>query len=507
MNQNRITFRSAFAMAIAAMIIITGDSVLAANGTWTQTGTGGTWSDTGNWSGGTVAGGSGSTADFSTIDITADNTVHLDTSRTISGLTFGDTDTGTAAGWVLDDNGNPANVLTLGSAPTITVNDLGAGKSVEISAGIAGTAGLTLTKEGDGTLTLSGGGNLGGILQVNGGTVTIADGTLASRWFFADNGGHILVTGGVWTVTCNNTIPTIGSKNVAGATAHYTQTGGSVALTSVSPLLRTSEQAIQKGDLTFSGGTFSAGWIVIGMRGDSTATISDAALVSLSVAFDFGHSKYIGDPGARVLNLGDGVNFDGGSSINDGGTSGILATPIVRRRVWWRNPVATFNFNGGTLRATADSADYMLDLVVVSVQDSGGIIDNDGHAITITKPLLHGGVADTDGGLVFKGAGTTTLGGVNTYTGPTTIEAGTLAMAVGSDLHDDTAVVIKTGAKLQLDENITVYSLTFDSKGQLGGTWGAVGSGATHEDAFFDGAGILTVIYSEPIRGTVIIVQ
>jgi hypothetical protein len=40
----------------------------AANGTWTNTSSGGLWSGTGNWSGGTVADGSGNAADFNTVD-------------------------------------------------------------------------------------------------------------------------------------------------------------------------------------------------------------------------------------------------------------------------------------------------------------------------------------------------------------------------------------------------------------------------------------------------------
>ena len=49
------------------------------------------WSTTGNWSGGTVANGTDGIADFSTLNITADDTVHLDTARTIGQLKFGDT--------------------------------------------------------------------------------------------------------------------------------------------------------------------------------------------------------------------------------------------------------------------------------------------------------------------------------------------------------------------------------------------------------------------------------
>jgi len=129
-------------------------AALAASGVWTNSAGGGLWSTPTNWSSGMIADGSGSTAYF-TNDITTDTTVHFDMSRTLTALTFGDGNTETASGWTLDDNGNAANTLTLaGTSPTITVNALGSGKGVTISAVIAGTTGWN--KVGTTGLTLTG---------------------------------------------------------------------------------------------------------------------------------------------------------------------------------------------------------------------------------------------------------------------------------------------------------------------------------------------------------------
>src|SRR5206468_859950 len=73
-------------------------ATFAANGTWNPTGFtgangGGLWSDTTRWTGGTVADGAGFLADFGTLNISADTTVNLDSSRTIGQLRFIDTTT------------------------------------------------------------------------------------------------------------------------------------------------------------------------------------------------------------------------------------------------------------------------------------------------------------------------------------------------------------------------------------------------------------------------------
>src|SRR5690606_27844344 len=121
-----------------------------------------------------VASGIGAQSSFDLLDITADVTVRLDSSRTIGSMIFADLDPATAAGWIIDNNDNPANVLTLATeagSPAITVNALGTGKEVTISAALAGTGGFT--KAGAGTLVLSGANTLTGGISLDVGTLAI----------------------------------------------------------------------------------------------------------------------------------------------------------------------------------------------------------------------------------------------------------------------------------------------------------------------------------------------
>ena len=171
---------SRFLTLIIATIGFAGPVARAADGIWSNATGGGLWSDAANWSGGTIADGSGTTANFNTLDLLADITAHLDASRTLGALVFGDTATATAGGWLLDDNASGgANVLTLdGTTPAITVNAMASGKGATISAAIAGVAGLT--KSGAGSLTLSGANIYGGGTTVNGGTLKILGANLPS---------------------------------------------------------------------------------------------------------------------------------------------------------------------------------------------------------------------------------------------------------------------------------------------------------------------------------------
>ena len=215
----RLVCRSTLFLIVTLLGFALGTTGLRAqNGIWTNTASGGLWSGAANWTNGIIADGVTSTADFSTLNITATNTVHLDASHDLNALLFGDTGTNANSGWILDDNASSGGyVLTLDGVtnvvantpynttnttpPAITVNALGSNSIVTISANIAGLAGLQ--KNGAGTLELSGNNSFSGFATYdnngnpfNQPVVTMAGGTLlVSSSSALGQSGSVVFTG------------------------------------------------------------------------------------------------------------------------------------------------------------------------------------------------------------------------------------------------------------------------------------------------------------------------
>jgi autotransporter-associated beta strand protein len=216
----------------------------SASGTW-NVDADGLWSIPGNWLNGISASGAGNIADFSTLNITADRTVTLDTPQTIGTLRFGD-----PAGlqnWTVNSSSGAALTLAAG-APAIVVNQ----NTATLSVSLAGTNGFT--KSGPGTLVLNADNSFSGTLNLDSGSTSANDGvvcitssaalgSVASPINFRDNTGGAAVgslqldgsAGGInvtqnFSTACrnNNTTPTFeslaGTNTLAGT--NFVQVGG-----------------------------------------------------------------------------------------------------------------------------------------------------------------------------------------------------------------------------------------------------------------------------------------
>jgi autotransporter-associated beta strand protein len=141
-------------------------TVTTAPGTWTADASA-NWSETSRWLTGIVATGAGQTANFSTINITGNRTITLDTPRTIGNLKFGDA-SGAQTWTVAGTNGL---TLSTGSAtaPLLTITN-----TLTISAPVSGTNGFT--KTGTGTLILTGNNPLSGTVSIDTTSSSLNDG-------------------------------------------------------------------------------------------------------------------------------------------------------------------------------------------------------------------------------------------------------------------------------------------------------------------------------------------
>jgi autotransporter-associated beta strand protein len=394
----------------------------------------GIWSATTNWANGIVASGTDSNADFSTINISADRTVMLDSSRTIGNLIFGDT-TG-AQNWIMNSSGG--NVLTLAvssGSPTISVTN----NSATLNLPIAGTAGLT--KSGAGTLVLSGNNSYTGETFANAGTLSLASiggggsannitvgnspGSSAVLNILpganitnndiiigetATSPGAIFQSGGTFTQAQGANIADFRIGDATSAYGYYQLSGGTLNANEVgigggnggnatigvmditggnyvSPGFLTLARGVGSlGAMNVSGGTVSLSGTVGGSSIGLMWNGSGASYGELNI---FGSGSVVGPANTTyLLNFnpfsGGGTSQSGVVNLNSGGTlqiGGVInSAPAFG--------TSLLNFNGGTLKAQVANPAFISSISGAYIYSGGAVIDDNGAAIGITQSLL-----------------------------------------------------------------------------------------------------------------------
>jgi autotransporter-associated beta strand protein len=423
---------------IAAVAVLAGAMAAhAADGTWTNTTSGGLWSGGGNWSGGTVADGASFTADFNTIDITADNTVHLDSSRTLGTLVFGDTATGTAAGWVLDNDGG-ANVLTLNGARTLTVNALGTDERVEISADI--TSDGTVTKTGAGELYLTGDLNYGTTAR----DLVIDDGTLTVN---PPSGNGI--NANLITINSGGTLRYGGNNSISDSARLDVASGGTLDVNGYSDSI---------GRLTGAGNITGGGRLYLS-GGASVSTFSGTfggtVAIEINGYFEQDFSGLISNTGQPRINKGtlgvSSASTFGLMNIGSGTDTGTLK--YLGTGETCGVPMLLLGTTGG---ATFDQSGTGLWKLTWGMRNDNG--DNQTKTVTLTGSTA--GTGEISGPIIYShqpaerrlsnlvksGTGTWTLSGTSYYTGTTTVNAGALVVDGATDAAS--AVTVNSGGTL-----------------------------------------------------------
>ncbi len=370
----------------------------AGNGidTWSSTGTTANWGGTGaggNWTGANTPPITGDSlifdADNSTGgglgDILTDNlTVGGSNLWTFANLTF----TVNAPAYIIAPGTaggqGPGAGFTLGTATPATVINQNSGSSMVVKDPLTlGPANQTMALSGGGNLTLS------GLISGTGGITVTGTGTL------------ILTNGGVTAVAAENYT---GATVVNGAT-----------LTLFGPNAATS--AIYKSSsLTIANG----GMVIVGA--DNALAGSAGTLGALPITNGIGGtltSLSTADAGVGTSTHIRGLLTLNGGTLANGGTGNQPA-------------FGSWDLDDGVVVGAGTATTSVISALNVVPDQAGGTVFNVGVSgaspdLDVQGTLIRG-TSQADTGIIKQGAGTMQLDGINTYTGPTTISAGTLSI-------------------------------------------------------------------------------
>ena len=412
-------------------------------GHWTGLGANNNWSTGGNWDQNAVP--------IFPIGLTFAGSTRLANNNDLSGITAASITFDAAAGaFVLGGNGitlagnigfngNPATPIT----QTINLNmawsasetiDTPANGNLTLGGNLTSSVDTSLIKIDTGTLTL-GGANTILSWDLNGGTTTITGNTTING-----DGGRIYVGDGDALANCNGTL-------VIQPGAVLT-VQGSFGDTFVIGRDSGSGTVIQNGG-TFTFNPANNQTIWLGATGNS-ATRSE---------YDMNGGLLDMSQNTLGIGLGAGVLMTG--SVYQ--VSGVISN-VYNLWVGWGNGHGVYTLSGGSiyigaLGITTTSGNYAVNLgggtvwayqswassLNMTLTGSNGPVTFNpaGNNITLS------GVLSGTGGLTVAGGGTLELSGANTYTGDTTVNAGTLQLdQTGSSLG---AFRLTSGALLNLN--------------------------------------------------------
>lgn len=211
--------------------------------------------------------------------------------------------------------------------------------------------------------------------------------------------------------------------------------------------------------------------IWIGRGGAGYMTIADDAVVDVSnglVAFFGGELARDNIGNAKNENCVSFLYLNGGTLLTQCIKSGASDPNNHRLRVG-------MYFNGGTLKATADSDSFIMipygDTTPdgnVRVMANGGTIDTNGHTINV-RQKLDPPSSGTSGDLVITGGGTYTQTGVTAYNGRTIVDGNT--KYIKNNASSNLKLVVKAGSSFQnaatLASRVAGESLTFEDGAKL----------------------------------------
>ena len=365
------------------------------------------------------------------------------------------------------------NSLTLSGTNSYTGNTNVTGGTLQISGATnTGSSVLNVGSGSAGAFTVATGGSFAttGALNLGSGTTgnaltvqsgaTMNVGSIANPWGSSYSVSGTLTSAGAWTVSTNRTTDTFngsGTINAASLTLGNATTGMNYSGTGAINLSGSVTVATNNGAgapfYTQSGGTLNASGMLLGDNVTNTS-------------------------GSRTFNLTGGrVNLGAGGIASTGSTA---ATRVV-------------NLGTGTLGASADwSSSLPMNLTTVAGVTINTLDSADNStARTIT---LSGVLSGTSNSLTKDGAGILVLSATNTYTGPTTISAGTIQLGAAGTTGAlaPTSAITNNGSLVINRSNAAAQGTDF---GTIGGTGSLTqaGSGTTTLNAANTYSGATTI--------------
>ncbi len=348
-------------------------------------------------------------------------------------------------------NGSSVNGIKLfGSNRTTTFNN-----TVSATGKWFGLTGATTTMAVGGAFTS------GDIYVMNGGTLKLnAGGTIATSALrlggdFGNTGNQNQTLGGTLQFTSltggqsfASVINTVTGNSSGSLLIDSLNTSGTNTLAGASFLdadLKT--QVASGGTLSFTGGSIDVKIRKLTIGGAGTTIINEP----LTSSFAAGGLLVKEGSGTLILqgtsNTYTGTNNAtlnaNGTAIN-AGTLGIYGDTSLGLA-----PAGAYNnirFTGsGTLQDTANNLSLNANRNINIASGATATFDSNGNTFTV-----NGVINGTGGNLAKTGAGTLVLNGANTYSGTTTINAGTLTAGVGSLVSVGNGVTVNSGGTLLL---------------------------------------------------------
>jgi autotransporter-associated beta strand protein len=398
-------------------------------------------------SGGDVAWNSGGAG---AISLTGTSTVQsgatLDATGSLTGVTL------TSGGLSLNGTMTLVNTVATPFALGTTLQGNG---SVTVAGSGNSVITLTGTNSYSGGTTLNSGilnvntdaalGNTSGGLTFNGGTLQAGGALTSARTITLNANGTFDANG--YASTLSGLIGGTGQLTVAdgagGGILSLTNTGNSYSggtLLSGGTLAIQNDSVLGTGGLTFNGGALQTGVSLSDSRSillESLGGIFDTAGTTSTLSG-------LMSGGGALTKISSGTLILSGANTYTGGTvikGGVLQ---VSNESNLGGNSGAITLNGGILQ----TAGALSDSRNVYLGASGGTIDTDGN-----NDVFSGVFSDstTAGSLAKIGSGILTLSAVNTYTGGTTVSAGTLQMGIANAMPTGGALTIGSGGTFSMN--------------------------------------------------------